>query len=252
VRVNATIGPLDGKVALVTGGSRGIGAGIAKRLAADGAAVALTYASSKDQAERVAADIAATGGTAFAIHADSAVEADVIDSVTETVTRLGRLDILVNNAGGGSFAMIDEMPMADIDRILAVNVRAVIVAIRESLKHMGAGSRIINIGSINAERVPFAGISIYAASKGAIVGLTKGLARELAPKAITINNVQPGPVNTDGNSADGPAAPLMLSAMALDRFGDVSEISAFVSYLAGPNGGFVTGASLSIDGGFTS
>jgi 3-oxoacyl-[acyl-carrier protein] reductase len=252
MRVNATVGPLDGKVALVTGGSRGIGAGIAKRLAADGAAVALTYASSKDQAERVAADIAAAGGTAFAIHADSAVEADVIDSVTETVTRLGRLDILVNNAGGGSFAMIDEMPMADIDRILAVNVRAVIVAIRESLKHMGAGSRIINIGSINAERVPFAGISIYAASKGAIVGLTKGLARELAPKGITINNVQPGPVNTDGNSADGPAAPLMLSAMALDRFGDVSEISAFVSYLAGPDGGFVTGASLSIDGGFTS
>jgi 3-oxoacyl-[acyl-carrier protein] reductase len=252
VRVNATVGPLDGKVALVTGGSRGIGAGIAKRLAADGAAVALTYASSKDQAAQVVADIAAAGGTAFAIHADSTIEADVIGSVSETVARFGRLDILVNNAGGGSFAMIDEMSMADIDRTLAVNVRAVIVAIRESLKHMGAGSRIINIGSINAERVPFPGLSIYAASKGAIVGLTKGLARELAAKGITINNVQPGPVNTDGNSADGPAAPLMLTAMALDRFGDVSEIGAFVSYLAGPDGGFVTGASLSIDGGFTS
>ncbi|GAA1216811.1 3-oxoacyl-ACP reductase family protein [Pseudonocardia alaniniphila] len=250
--MNETVGPLDGKVALVTGGSRGIGAGIAKRLAADGATVALTYASSKDQAEQVAADIAAAGGTAFAIHADSTVEADVIGSVTETVSQFGRLDILVNNAGGGSFARIDEMPMADIDRTLAVNVRAVIVAIRESLKHMGEGSRIINIGSINAERVPFPGISIYAASKGAIAGLTKGLARELAPKGITINNVQPGPVNTDSNSADGPAAPLMLSAMALDRFGDASEIGAFVSFLAGPDGGFVTGASLNIDGGYTS
>ena len=250
--MNATVGPLEGKVALVTGGSRGIGAGIAKRLAADGATVALTYASSRDQATQVVADIAAAGGTAFAIHADSAIEADVIGSVTETVTRFGRLDILVNNAGGGSSAMIDEMPMSDIDRILAVNVRAVIVAIRESLTHMGAGSRIINIGSINAERVPFPGISIYAASKGAVVGLTKGLTRELAPRGITINNVQPGPVNTDFNSADGPAAHLMLSAMALDRFGDVSEIGAFVSFLAGPDGGFITGASLSIDGGFTS
>jgi 3-oxoacyl-[acyl-carrier protein] reductase len=249
--VNEMVGPLEGKVALVTGGSRGIGAGIAKRLAADGAAVALTYVSSKDQAAQVVADIAAAGGTAFAIQADSAVEADVIGSVTETVTRFGRLDILVNNAGGGVFAMIDEMSMADIDRILAVNVRAAIVAIRESLQHLGAGGRIINIGSINAERVPFAGISVYAASKGAIVGLTKGLARELAPKGITINNVQPGPVDTDGNSADGPAAPLMLGAMALDRFGDVSEIGAFVSFLAGPEGGFITGASLSIDGGFT-
>jgi 3-oxoacyl-[acyl-carrier protein] reductase len=252
VHVNATVGPLDGKVALVTGGSRGIGAGIAKRLAADGAAVALTYASSKDQAAQVVADIAAAGGAAFAIHADSAIEESVIGSVTETVARFGRLDILVNNAGGGSFAMIDEMSMADIDRTLAVNVRAVIVAIRESLKHMGTGGRIINIGSINAERVPFPGLSIYAASKGAIVGLTKGLARELAPQGITINNVQPGPVDTDSNSADGPAAPLMLNAMALDRFGDVSEIGAFVSFLAGPDGGFVTGASLSIDGGFTS
>ena len=250
--MNATVGPLEGKVALVTGGSRGIGAGIAKRLAADGATVALTYASSRDQATQVVADIAAAGGTAFAIHADSAIEADVIGSVTETVTRFGGLDILVNNAGGGSSAMIDEMPMSDIDRILAVNVRAVIVAIRESLTHMGAGSRIINIGSINAERVPFPGISIYAASKGAVVGLTKGLTRELAPRGITINNVQPGPVNTDFNSADGPAAHLMLSAMALDRFGDVSEIGAFVSFLAGPDGGFITGASLSIDGGFTS
>ncbi|HTF55524.1 MAG TPA: 3-oxoacyl-ACP reductase family protein [Pseudonocardia sp.] len=242
---------LEGKVALVTGGSRGIGAGIAKRLAADGASVALTYANSKDQADQVVADIAAAGGTAFAIQADSAVEADVVASVTETVQRYGQLDILVNNAGGGTFATLDEMATADIDRTLAVNVRAVILAIRESLKHLGPGGRIINIGSINAERVPFAGISVYAASKGAIAGLTRGLARELAPKGITINNVQPGPVDTDNNPADGPAAPLMLAAMALDRFGDVSEIGAFVSFLAGPDSGYITGANLNIDGGFT-
>ena len=242
---------LEGKVALVTGGSRGIGAGIAKRLAADGASVALTYANSKDQADQVVADIAAAGGTAFAIQADSAVEADVVASVTETVQRCGQLDILVNNAGGGTFATLDEMATADIDRTLAVNVRAVILAIRESLKHLGPGGRIINIGSINAERVPFAGISVYAASKGAIAGLTRGLARELAPKGITINNVQPGPVDTDNNPADGPAAPLMLAAMALDRFGDVSEIGAFVSFLAGPDSGYITGANLNIDGGFT-
>jgi len=244
-------GSLEGKVALVTGGSRGIGRGIAKRLAADGASVALTYANSKDQADQVVADIAAAGGTAFAIQADSAVEADVVASVTETVQRYGKLDILVNNAGGGTFATLDEMATADIDRTLAVNVRAVILAIRESLKHLGAGGRIINIGSINAERVPFAGISVYAASKGAIAGLTRGLARELAPKGITINNVQPGPVDTDANSADGPAAPLMLAAMALDRFGDVSEIGAFVSFLASPDSGYITGANLNIDGGFT-
>jgi len=244
-------GSLEGKVALVTGGSRGIGRGIAKRLAADGASVALTYTNSKDQADQVVADIAAAGGTAFAIQADSAVEADVVASVTETVQRYGKLDILVNNAGGGTFATLDEMATADIDRTLAVNVRAVILAIRESFKHLGAGGRIINIGSINAERVPFAGISVYAASKGAIAGLTRGLARELAPKGITINNVQPGPVDTDANSADGPAAPLMLAAMALDRFGDVSEIGAFVSFLASPDSGYITGANLNIDGGFT-
>jgi 3-oxoacyl-[acyl-carrier protein] reductase len=244
-------GSLEGKVALVTGGSRGIGAGVAKRLAADGASVALTYANSKDQADQVVADIAAAGGTAAAIRADSAVEADVVASVTETVRRYGQLDILVNNAGGGAFATLDEMATADIDRILAVNVRAVILTIRESLTHLGPGGRIINIGSINAERVPFAGISVYAASKGAIAGLTRGLARELAPKGITINNVQPGPVDTDTNPADGPAAPLMLAAMALDRFGDVTEIGAFVSFLAGPDSGYITGANLNIDGGFT-
>ena len=250
--MTTAVGSLTGKVALVTGGSRGIGAGVAKRLAADGASVALTYANSKDLADEVVARIEAAGGTAFAIRADSAVEGDVIASVTETVRRFGQLDILVNNAGGGTFARLADMATSDIDRTLAVNVRAFILAIREALKHLGPGGRIINIGSINAERVPFGGLSVYSASKGAIAGLTKGLARELAPKGITINNVQPGPVNTDGNPADGPAAPLMLNAMALDRFGDVGEIGAFVSLLAGPEGGYFTGANLNIDGGFTS
>jgi 3-oxoacyl-[acyl-carrier protein] reductase len=250
--MTTTDGSLTGKVALVTGGSRGIGAGAAKRLAADGASVALTYVNSKDQADEVVAGIAAAGGTAVAIRADSSVEADVIASVTETVRRFGKLDILVNNAGGASFVALEEMSTADIDRTLSVNVRATILAIRESLKHLGQGGRIINIGSINAERVPFGGISVYSASKGAIAGLTRGLARELAPKGITINNVQPGPIDTDTNPADGPASPLMLTAMALDRFGEASEIGAFVSFLAGPEGGFFTGANLNIDGGFTS
>jgi 3-oxoacyl-[acyl-carrier protein] reductase len=245
-----TTGSLDGKVALVTGGSRGIGAGIARRLAADGAAVALTYAMSKEQAEQVVADIVSVGGTAIAIRADSTVDADVVTSVADTVGRFGRLDVLVNNAGGGTVGAIDEMPMAEIDRMLAVNLRAAIVAIREALKHLGAGGRIINIGSVNADRTPFPGFSVYSATKGAIASLTRGLARELAPRGITVNNVAAGPVDTDMNPADGPSAPQAYAAMALDRFGDVSEIGAFVSYLAGPESGFVTGASLAIDGGY--
>jgi 3-oxoacyl-[acyl-carrier protein] reductase len=245
-----TAGLLAGKVALVTGGSRGIGAGIARQLAADGAAVALTYTRFQGRADGVVADISAVGGTAVAIRADSALDADVIRSVAETVRQLGRLDILVNNAGVATVGAIDEMSMSDIDRMLAVNLRAPIIAIREAVKHLGEGGRIINIGSVNADRTPFPGFSVYGATKGAIASLTRGLARELAPKGITVNNVASGPVNTDMNPADGPAAPRALEAMALDRFGDVAEIGALVSYLAGPEGGFITGASLPIDGGY--
>ncbi|WP_328608883.1 SDR family oxidoreductase [Amycolatopsis sp. NBC_00345] len=242
-----TARPLEGKTALVTGGSRGVGAGIVARLAADGAKVAFTYASSKDRAEAVAA---AAGGDAHAIHADSRHEQDVVSAVAQAADRFGGLDILVNNAGVGSFATITDLTMDEIDAMLTINVRSAIVAIRESLAHLGEGGRIINIGSINADRMPFPGGSIYAMTKGALASLTRGLARELAPRGITITNIQPGPVDTDANPADGPAASNMLAAMATDRFGTAAEVGAFVSYLAGPDAAFITGSSLDIDGGF--
>jgi 3-oxoacyl-[acyl-carrier protein] reductase len=245
-----TAGPLEGKTALVTGGSRGVGAGIVARLAADGAKVAFTYARSKDRAEAVASAAVAAGGNAHAIHADSLHEQDVVSAVAHAADRFGGLDILVNNAGGGSFTAITDLTMEEIDSMLTVNVRSAIVAIRESLAHLGEGGRIINIGSINADRMPFPGGSIYAMTKGALASLTRGLARELAPRGITINNVQPGPVDTEANPADGPAASIMLGVMAADRFGTAAEVGAFVSYLAGPDAAYITGSSLNIDGGF--
>lgn len=245
-----TAGPLEGKTALVTGGSRGVGAGIVTRLAADGAKVAFTYANSEQAAQAVAAAVTAAGGTAVPIRADSVHSQDVEDAVAQTVDRFGGLDILVNNAGIGTFGAITDLKMDEIDAMLAINVRSAIVAIRESLGHMGAGSRIINIGSINADHTPFPGQSIYAATKGALASLTRGLARELAPRGITINNLQPGPIDTDANPADGPNASNMLGVMATDRFGTTAEVGAFVSYLAGPDAAYITGANLDIDGGF--
>ncbi|MCM3923240.1 SDR family oxidoreductase [Frankia sp. AiPs1] len=245
-----TAGPLEGKTALVTGGSRGVGAGIVARLAADGAKVAFTYASSEDRAEAVASAAVATGGVAHAIHADSMHEQDVVSAIAQAVERFGGLDILVNNAGVGSFTAITDLTMEEIDSMLTINVRSAIVAIRESLAHLGDGGRIINIGSINADRMPFPGGSIYAMTKGALASLTRGLARELAPRGITINNIQPGPVDTEANPADGPAASSMLGVMATDRFGTAAEVGAFVSYLAGPDAAYITGSSLNIDGGF--
>ncbi|MER8073714.1 3-oxoacyl-ACP reductase family protein [Streptomyces sp. NPDC094034] len=243
--------PLEGKTALVTGGSRGIGAGIVARLAADGAAVAFTYARSAERAHAVAAAAAASGGTVFPIHADSMHEEDVETAVARTVERFGGLDILVNNAAVASFAPITDLKMEEIDAMLTINVRSAVVAIRQSLAHMGPGGRIINIGSINADRTPFPDQSIYALTKGALASLTRGLARELAPRHITINNVQPGPIDTDANPADGPSAQAMLGVMAADRYGTAAEIGAFVSYLAGPDADYITGSSLNIDGGFT-
>ncbi|MGP4020595.1 3-oxoacyl-ACP reductase family protein [Saccharopolyspora sp. 5N708] len=243
--------PLSGKTALVTGGSRGIGAAVARRLAADGATVALTYASSRDKADEVVSGIQAANGRAVAIHADSANHDDVAAAVTETVRTFGGLDILVNNAGVGAVQPVDELSMDDIDRLIDVNVRGVVVAIREALKHLSDGGRIITIGSINADRIPIAGLSVYGMTKAAVAGLTRGLARELAPRGITVNNVQPGPIDTDLNPATGPLAASMLSVMALDRYGTSDEVAAMVSYLAGPEAAFMTGASLNIDGGYT-
>lgn len=180
---------LTGKVALVTGGSRGLGAVIAKRLARDGAAVALTYASSPQKAHEVVRAIESAGGRALAVRADSADVEAVKNAVAETVKAFGRLDILVNNAGVASIAPIEEFKMEDFDRLIAVNVKGIFVAIQEALRHMGEGGRIINIGSINSDLVPFTGGSVYALTKGAVAGFTRGLARDLGPGGITVNNV---------------------------------------------------------------
>jgi 3-oxoacyl-[acyl-carrier protein] reductase len=243
---------LEGRVALVTGGSRGIGAAIVERLAREGADVALTYVSKPEQAEETRKSAAAFGVRALAIHADSSDAAAVAGAVERTVAELGGIDILVSNAGLAVMAPVGDFSLEDFDRILAVNVRAVFVAAQAASRHMKEGGRVITIGSCNADRMPFAGGAVYAMSKSALVGLTKGMARDLGPRGITVNNVQPGPVDTDMNPASGGAfADLMRSVMALPRYGTTDEIAAMVAYLAGPEAGFVTGASLTIDGGFT-
>ena len=241
---------LAGKVALVTGASRGIGAAIAKRLAAEGARVAITYSSSSAQADKVVKEIEDAGGKAIAIQADAANADAVKNSVTQTVSQFGGLDILINNAGIAVLSPIDQFSLEDYDRTMAINVRGVFVASQEAAKHMKEGGRIITIGSTNADRMPFQGGGVYAASKAAVVGLTKGLARDLGARGITVNNVQPGPVDTDMNPASGPFAETLKGMLALPRYGQGEEIAAFVAYLAGPEAGFITGASLTIDGGF--
>ena len=241
---------LGGKVALVTGGSRGLGAAIAKHIAQDGAAVALTYTSSPQKAGDVVREIESAGGRALAIRADSGNVAEVRSAVAETVTAFGALDILVNSAGVLAMAPIDEFKLADLDRMLAVNVRGIFVAIQEALRHMKEGGRIINIGSVNSDVVPFAGGSVYALTKGAIASFTRGLARDLGPRGITVNNIQPGPVDTDMNPADGPFAAQLKGMIAVGRYGRADEIAGMVSYLASAGAAYVTGASLKIDGGF--
>ncbi|MEZ2294266.1 SDR family oxidoreductase [Variovorax sp. RCC_210] len=242
---------LAGKVAFVTGGSRGIGAAIVRRLARDGAAVAFSYSNAQATADELARAIEAEGGRALALKIDSA-EADALKAGIDQAARHfgGRIDILVNNAGVLHLGPIDQFTLADFDRTLAVNVRAVFVAIQAALSHMGTGGRIVNISSTNAERMPFAGGGVYAMSKSALTGLVQGLARDLGPRGITINNVQPGPVDTDMNPANGPMASTMHSFMAIDRHGHADEIAGMVAYLASPEAAFVTGAGLNIDGGF--
>lgn len=241
---------LTGKVALVTGGSRGLGAAIAKRLALDGASVAITYTSSPQKADEVVRVIESKRGRAVAIRADSADVEAVRNAVAATVQAFGGLDILVNNAGIATLAPIEEFKLAEFDRLIAVNVRGVFVAVQEAARHMKQGGRIINIGSVNSDLMPFAGGSVYALTKGAVASFTRGLARDLGPRGITVNNIQPGPVDTDMNPADGPFAETLKSLIALGRYGQGDEVAAMVSYIAGPEAAFVTGASLKIDGGF--
>ncbi|APW39999.1 oxidoreductase [Rhodoferax koreense] len=242
---------LAGKVAFVTGGSRGIGAAIVRRLARDGAAVAFTYSSAEGAANDLAASIAADGGKALALRADAADAKAVISAIDQAAAHFGRLDILVNNAGVLAWSPFETFTLEDFDRTLAVNVRSVFVATQAATRHMGQdGGRVINIGSTNADRVPAAGGGVYAMSKSALVGLVKGLARDLGPRGITINNVQPGPVDTDMNPASGEQAAGLHGLMAIPRHAHGSEIAGMVAYLASAEAAMVTGASLTIDGGF--
>jgi 3-oxoacyl-[acyl-carrier protein] reductase len=215
------------------------------------ALVLLTYVSQPHHAEETVKAAQAFGRRALAIQADSADPQAVIAAVERTVTEFGGIDLLVNNAGVAPFAPIDDFSLEDFDRTIAVNVRAVFVATQAAVKHMQRGGRVINIGSCNAERMPFAGGAVYAMSKAALVGLVKGLARDLGPRGITVNNIQPGPVDTDMNPATGEFATMVKQLMALPHYADVDEIAAMVAYVASPEAGFVTGASLTIDGGFT-
>jgi 3-oxoacyl-[acyl-carrier protein] reductase len=240
---------LTKKVGLVTGGSRGIGAAIAKRLAADGASVAITYAKDAEAASLVIKAIERSGGKGIAIQADAADAEAVEGAVEKTVSRLGGIDILVNNAGIVIPKKVEETTLDDFDRVFAVNVRGTFVATQTALKHMKSGGRIIMIGSCVGERVLTPGMAAYSATKGAIKMFTQGLARELGDRGITVNNVQPGPIDTDMNPAAGDWAPGQKAATSLGRYGTAHEVAALVAFVASPEASYITGASLTVDGG---
>jgi 3-oxoacyl-[acyl-carrier protein] reductase len=240
---------LEGKVALITGGSRGIGAAIAKRLATDGANVTITYTKGADAAESVVKEIERAGRKAIAIQADAA-DADAVKAAVEkTVTTFGRLDILVNNAGTAVPKRFEETTLEELDRLMDINVRGVFVATQAALKHMKSGGRIISIGSAVGERALTPGLVPYSATKGAVKMFTQGLSREVASRGITVNNVQPGPIDTDTNPATGEWAVPQKAFTALGRYGHVDEVAALVAFVAGPESSYITGANLNVDGG---
>ncbi len=241
--------PLAGKVALVTGGSRGIGAAIAQRLAADGASVALTYSKGEGAAATLVKTIEGAGGKAAAIQADAANAEAVKRAVERTVTLFGRLDVLVNNAGTIVPKSVEETTLEEFDRVFAVNVRGVFVATQAALKHLKPGGRIIMIGSCVGERVFMPGMAPYAATKGAVKMFTQGLARELGARGITINNVQPGPIDTDLNPASGEWATDQKAAVPLNRYGRAEEVAALVAFVASPESSYINAANLTVDGG---
>ncbi|MCR5944271.1 SDR family NAD(P)-dependent oxidoreductase [Brucella anthropi] len=240
---------LNGKVAFITGGSRGIGAAIARRLAKDGATVVVTYVNGKEKAEAVVSEIVANGGKALALKADNRDASQIAAAIEKAVKDFGRLDILVNSAGIWHAAPLEEVTLADFDEVMAVNFRAVFAAVSAATPHLGAGGRVITIGSNLAESVPWPGISLYAASKAALIGLTKGLARDLGPKGVTVNVVQPGSTDTDMNPATGEHAEQQRELIATGSFGSPDDIASLVAWLASPEGRFVSGATLTIDGG---
>lgn len=242
---------LQDKIAIVTGGSRSIGAAIARRLAADGATVAITYKVSPDKAEALVKDIEAAGGRALALQADAGDPAAVRAAVSAVAARFGRIDILVNNAGISVLGAPTDIAFGDFERILAVNVTGVFVATQEALRHMGQGGRIIHIGSSMVQYAAFPTASAYTLTKGAVAGFTRGLVRDLGPKGITVNTVHPGPTDSDMNPSDGAVADFVKPGIAVGRYGEGADIAAAVAYLASNEASFVSGAELLVDGGFT-
>ncbi|GGG94009.1 3-oxoacyl-ACP reductase [Silvibacterium dinghuense] len=240
---------LKDKVALVTGASRGIGAAIAKRLAADGADVVITYARDAAAADSVVKAIEAAGRKALAIKADAADAAAVMAAVEQAAKAFGHIDILVNNAGTAIPKPFVETTLEEIDQVFGINVRGVLVATQTALKHMPDGGRIITIGSCVGERVLTPGLTAYSATKGAVKMFTQGLAREVGARKITVNNVQPGPIDTDLNPAAGDWAEPQLAVTALKRYGHVDEVAALVAFVASPESSYITGANLTVDGG---
>ena len=243
------MGSLTGKTALVTGGSRGIGAAIAKRLASDGANVAITYTKGAEAAASVVKEIERAGGKALALQADAADADAVASAVSRTVASYGQLDVLVNNAGTAIPKPFEETTLEELDRVIAINVRGPMIATLAALKHMQDGGRIIMIGSCVGERMMTPGLVPYAATKGAVKMFTQGLAREVGSRGITVNNVQPGPIDTDLNPAAGDWATPQIANTALKRYGHVQDIAAMVAFIAGPEASYITGASLTVDGG---
>lgn len=246
--MSQTPSSLAGKIALVTGGSRSIGAAIVRRLSADGCKVAFTYSNSQEKAEALVRDVEANGAGAIAIKADSADPDAVRRAVDATVAYFGGLDILVNNAGIMILETVDNYDIADFDRMFAVNVRAVFVGAQAAARHMRDGGRIITMGSVVADRSGFPSSSVYSATKGAVAAMTRGLARDLGPRGITVNTIQPGPTSTDMTAGyEALTTPLL----AVGRMGKDTEIAGLVAYLASPEAAFVTGSALTIDGGYT-
>jgi 3-oxoacyl-[acyl-carrier protein] reductase len=242
---------LIGKKALVTGGSRGIGAATAVALAERGADVAITYNTSADAAAKVVKEIEAAGRRGFAYAVDAADPIAVADGVRRAADVLGGLDVLVNNAGVGAIAPIGDLAPESVDHVLAVNIRGVYAATQAAVPLLSDGARLIHLGSCAAGRVTSPGMTLYAMSKAALVGLSKALARELGARNITSNVVQPGPTDTDMNPSDGPFAEAQIAHLALNRFGTATEVAAAITYLAGPHAAYITGTELTIDGGHT-
>jgi 3-oxoacyl-[acyl-carrier protein] reductase len=240
---------LEGKIALITGGSRGIGAAIAKRLAADGANIAITYTKGADAAALVVKEIERGGGKAIAIQADATDAAAVDAAVAKTVATFGQFDILVNNAGTAIPKKFEEATLEELDRLIDLNIRGMFIATQAALKRMKSGGRIIMIGSCVGERNMTPGLAAYAATKGAVKMFAQSLSREVGSRGITVNNIQPGPIDTDLNPAAGDWAAPQKANTALGRYGSVDEVAALVAFVAGPDASYITGANLTVDGG---